>query len=326
MTTFRQIAAAACAAMCALACGAAQAQQYPNRPIRVIVPYAAGGAADITARMVTQKMGESMGVSFVVDNRGGANGGIGTDVVAKAAPDGYTILVDASGPVVVNPVLYTKVPYDPEKDLAPVSLLCSYQYVLVVRNDSPITSLKDLIAKAKEKPGALSFGSTGVGGGNHLAGVLLGLRTGTKLTHVPYKGSALALADLLGGQLSFMYDTIVTSAPHIKSGKLRPFAVSSNKRSSSLPDVPTMEEAGVKDFNISQFQGMLVPAKTDPAIIARLHDEAVKALKDPNVFKHLGPDGGNEIVGGTPAEFARQIKSDLSLYGKLIKQANVKVD
>ncbi len=323
MKTWQLIAAAACAT---LACAAAQAQNYPNKPVRVIVPYAAGGAADITARVLTQKMGESMGVSFIVDNRGGANGGIGTDVVAKAPADGYTILVDASGPVVVNPVLYAKVPYDPVKDLAPVSLLTSYQYVLVVRTDSPIASLNDLIAKAKAQPGALSFGSTGVGGGNHLAGVLLALRSHTKMTHVPYKGSALALADLLGGQLSFMYDTIVTSAPYIKAGKLRAFAVSSNKRSSSLPDVPTMEEAGVKDFNISQFQGMLVPAKTDPAIIAKLHDEAAKALKDPGVFKHLGPDGGNEIIGSTPAEFARQIKSDLANYGKLIKAADIKAE
>lgn len=325
MKTWQHITAAMCAA---LACGAAhaQAQNYPSKPVRVIVPYAAGGAADITARVVTQKMGENMGVSFVVDNHGGANGGIGTDLVAKAAPDGYTILVDASGPVVVNPVLYSKVPYDPVKDLAPVSLLTSYQYVLVVRADSPIASLNDLIAKAKAQPGTLSFGSTGVGGGNHLAGELLALLTNTKMTHVPYKGSSLALADLLGGQLSFMFDTIVTSVPHIKTGKVRAFAVSSSKRSSSLPNVPTMQEAGVKGFDIGQFQGMLVPAKTDPAIIAKLHDEAVKALKDPAVFKRLGPDGGNEIVGGTPEEFARQIKAELGMYGKLVKDANIKAE
>jgi tripartite-type tricarboxylate transporter receptor subunit TctC len=220
-------------ALCALACAGAQAQAYPNKPIRVIVPYAAGGAADITARVLAQKMGESMGVSMVVDNHGGANGGIGTDMVAKAAPDGYTLLVDASGPIVVNPVLYAKVPYDVVKDLAPVSLLTSYQYVLVVRADSPITSLNDLIAKAKAQPGTLSFGSTGVGGGNHLAGELLALLTNTKMTHVPYKGSSLALADLLGGQLSFMFDTIVTSVPHLKTGKLRAFAVSSRTSASS---------------------------------------------------------------------------------------------
>jgi tripartite-type tricarboxylate transporter receptor subunit TctC len=235
-------------------------------------------------------------------------------------------LLDASGPVVVNPVLYAKTPYDPVKDLAPVSLLTSYQYVLVVRGDSPIASLNDLIAKARASPGALSFGSTGVGGGNHLAGELLALQSGTKMTHVPYKGSALALADLLGGQLSFMFDTIVTSMPHIRMGKLRAFAVSSARRSSSLPQVPTMAESGMKNFDISQFQGLLAPARTDPAIIARLHDEAVKALKDPAVSRRLGPDGGNEIVGGTPEEFARQIQSDLALYGKLTREANIKAD
>lgn len=319
------IRALAMLALCAWT-SSAFAQAYPNRTIRVIVPYAAGGAADITARVLSQKMAESMGVSIVVDNHGGANGGIGTDMVAKAAPDGYTLLVDASGPLVVNPVLYSKVPYDPVKDLAPISVLTSYQYVLVVRTDSPITGLDDLIAKAKAQPGGITFGSTGVGGGNHLAGELLALQSGTKMTHVPYKGSALALADLLGGQLSFMFDTIVTSVPHLKAGKLRAFAVSSGKRSSSLPQVPTMQEAGMKGFDISQFQGLLAPAKTDPAIIARLRDEAVKAMKDPAVFKRLGPDGGNEIVAGTPEEFARQIQSDLALYGKLVKDAGIKAE
>jgi len=323
MKAWRKIAAGV---LCAFAAGAAQAQAYPNKPVRVIVPYAAGGAADITARVLMQKMGENMGVSFVVDNHGGANGGIGTDMVAKAAPDGYTLLVDASGPLVVNPVLYSKVPYDVVKDLAPISLLASYQYVLVVRSDSPIASLNDLIARAKAQPGSLSYGSTGVGGGNHLAGEMLALLTGTRMTHVPYKGSSLALADLLGGQLSFMFDTIVTSAPHIKTGKVRAFAVSSSKRSSSLPQVPTMAEAGVKGFDIGQFQGLLAPAKTDPAIIARLREEAVKALKDPAVAKRLGPDGGNEIIGSTPEEFAKQIKSELAMYGKLIKDANIKAE
>ena len=307
-----------------LCLGSAWAQTYPAKPIRLVVPYAAGGAADITARVLGQKMSESLGVPVVVDNKPGANGMIGTDAVAKAAPDGYTLLMDASGPLVVNPAMYTKVPYDPVKDLMPISQVTTFQYVLVVPAASPINSLAELVAAAKAKPGALSYGSTGVGGGRHLAGEMLGLMTGTKLTHVPYKGSAPALADLLGGQLSFTFDTVITSVPQVKAGKLRAYAVSGPKRSTSFPQVPTMNELGYKGFDITQFQGLLAPAKTDPAIIARLHQEVVKALKSPEVIQRLETEGGNELVGSSPIEFASQIKSDLALYKKLIKDADIK--
>lgn len=307
-----------------LCLGSAWAQTYPAKPIRLVVPYAAGGAADITARVLGQKMSESLGVPVVVDNKPGANGMIGTDAVAKAAPDGYTLLMDASGPLVVNPAMYTKVPYDPVKDLMPISQVTTFQYVLVVPAASPINSLAELVAAAKAKPGALSYGSTGVGGGGHLAGEMLGLMTGTKLTHVPYKGSAPALADLLGGQLSFTFDTVITSVPQVKAGKLRAYAVSGPKRSTSFPQVPTMNELGYKGFDITQFQGLLAPAKTDPAIIARLHQEVVKALKSPEVIQRLETEGGNELVGSSPIEFASQIKSDLALYKKLIKDADIK--
>ena len=307
-----------------LCLGSAWAQTYPAKPIRLVVPYAAGGAADITARVLGQKMSESLGVPVVVDNKPGANGMIGTDAVAKAAPDGYTLLMDASGPLVVNPAMYTKVPYDPVKDLMPISQVTTFQYVLVVPAASPINSLAELVAAAKAKPGALSYGSTGVGGGGHLAGEMLGLMTGTKLTHVPYKGSAPALADLLGGQLSFTFDTVITSVPQVKAGKLRAYAVSGPKRSTSFPQVPTMSELGYKGFDITQFQGLLAPAKTDPAIIARLHQEVVKALKSPEVIQRLETEGGNELVGSSPSEFASQIKSDLALYRKLIKDADIK--
>ena len=307
-----------------LCLGSAWAQTYPAKPIRLVVPYAAGGAADITARVLGQKMSESLGVPVVVDNKPGANGMIGTDAVAKAAPDGYTLLMDASGPLVVNPAMYTKVPYDPVKDLMPISQVTTFQYVLVVPAASPINSLAELVAAAKAKPGALSYGSTGVGGGRHLAGEMLGLMTGTKLTHVPYKGSAPALADLLGGQLSFTFDTVITSVPQVKAGKLRAYAVSGPKRSTSFPQVPTMSELGYKGFDITQFQGLLAPAKTDSATIARLHQEVVKALKSPEVIQRLETEGGNELVGSSPSEFASQIKSDLALYRKLIKDADIK--
>jgi len=304
--------------------GGTQAQTYPVKPIRLIVPYAAGGAADITARVVGQRMSEGLGVTVLVENKPGANGVIGTDFVAKALPDGYTLLMDASGPLVVNPWLNASMPYDPVKDLSPVSQVTSYQYVLVVASASQIRSLPDLVAFAKARPATLSYGSTGIGGGGHLAGELLALRTGTKLIHIPYKGNAPALADLLGGQLSFTFDTVITSVPHIKGGRLRPFAVSGLKRSGSLPQVPTMNESGFKGFEITQFQGLLAPARTDPAIIARLHQEVVATLKTPMIVQKLGTEGGNELLGSTPAEFAQQIKHDLALYQQLIREAGIK--
>src|ERR1700704_5783164 len=208
-------------ALAVVASGAAQTQDYPARPVRLVVPYAAGGNADIFGRTLAQKLGGALNQPFVVENRAGANGGIGADFVAKSAPDGYTLLVTANGPIVVNPVLYAKVPYDPVRDFAPVAQCVVYQYVLVTLAGSPIKSIADLVEAARAKPGAVSYGSTGVGGGNHLAGELLALSTGTQMTHVPYKGSAPALADLLGGQLTFMFDTVITSVPHIRSGKLR---------------------------------------------------------------------------------------------------------
>lgn len=304
----------------------AQAQPYPNKPIRLIVPYAAGGAADITARIVGQKMSQGLGVPVLVDNRGGANGNIGTDMVAKAAPDGYTVLLVASGPIVVNQALYARLPYDPLKDLAPVTELTRYQFALVVPAASPITDLPDLVRRAKAAPGTLSYGSTGIGGGGHLAGEMFARVSGTELTHVPYKGSAPALADLLGGQLSFTFDTVVTAAPQIASGKLRGFAVSGPQRASSLPQLPTMAEAGFKGFDVTQFQGIFVPAKTDPAIVERLRAEAVKALKSPEVVKRLVDDGGYEIVGSSPAEFSRLIQTEAAAYGKLVRQANIKAE
>jgi tripartite-type tricarboxylate transporter receptor subunit TctC len=303
-----------------------QAQGYPSKPIRMVVPYVAGGAADITARVVGQKMSESMGVPVLIDNRAGANGNIGTDMVAKAAPDGYTVLLVASGPIVVNPSLYGKLPYDPVKDLAPVSQIASYQYALIVPAASPLRSVADIVQAAKARPDSLSYGSTGIGGGGHLAGELFGVMTGTHSIHVPYKGAAPALADLLAGQLSFIFDTVVTTAPQLAAGKVRAFAVSGPKRAGALPQLPTMAELGYQGFDITQFQGLLVPAKTDKAIVERLHAEVVKALKQPEVIQRLGTEGGNELVGGTPAEFARQITSDLALYARLIKSANVKAE
>jgi tripartite-type tricarboxylate transporter receptor subunit TctC len=298
-------------------------QEYPSKPVRVVVPYAAGGNADIWARILAQKLTESMKQPFVVENKPGANGSIGTDFVAKSAPDGYTILAVASGPIVVNPTLYAKVGYDPLKDFAPLAQCVVYQYVLVTRSEAPYKTIQDLMSAAREKPGALSYGSTGVGGGNHLAGELFALAAGATFVHVPYKGSAPALADLLGGQLSFMFDTVITSVPQIRAGKLRAFAVSSTKRASSLPEVPTMQELGVKGFDISQWQGLLVPAGTPRPIVERLNAEIVKAMHAPDVYERIAVQGGNEIVTGSPEEFSALIKSELRQYAQLIRDAKI---
>ena len=301
----------------------ASAQDYPSKPVHVVVPYSAGGNADIFGRTLAQKLGDVFRQPFIVENRAGANGGIGTDFVAKAAPDGYTLLATANGPITVNPVLYARVPYDPVRDFAPVAQCVVYQYVLVTLAGSPIRSIADLVEAARAKPGAVSYGSTGVGGGNHLAGELLALATHTQLTHVPYKGSAPALADLLGGQLTFMFDTVITSVPQIRAGKLRAFAVSSAKRASALPEVPSMQESGIRDFDISQWQGVLAPAGTPREIVNRLNAKILKALNAPEVQERLVTQGGNEIVVGTPEDLASLIKSDLQKYAKLVRDAKI---
>jgi len=298
-------------------------KDYPDRPIKMVVPYVAGGAADITARLLAQSMSQSLNQTVIVDNKPGANGNIGAEFVAKSPADGYTLLLTASGPLVVNPVLYKKSPFDPIKDFSPISLVISYQYAVVVPTQSPIKGLTELVLEARKTPKAISYGSTGIGGGGHLAGELLALMAKVEMTHVPYKGAAPALADLLGGQLSFTFEPLVTATPLIKAGKLRAFAVSSAKRSKALPAIPTLAELGYEGYDISQFQGLLAPSGTDSLIINKLHSEVVKALKLPNVIKRLVDDGGNEIVGGSPQEFTHQIQADLKLYGKLISDAKI---
>lgn len=302
------------------------ASNYPNRTIKVIVPYVAGGAADITARVICQKLSENLGQSIVVENQPGANGMIGTAMVAKAPPDGYTLVVAASGPIVIAPALYPQMTYDPIKDLAPVSNLTVFQYAVAVRQESPIKDMKDLINLAKANPGTLSYGSTGIGGGGHLAGVRLEQVSGTKLIHVPYKGGAAIWTDLLGGQLSFTFEAVVTALPMVKSNKMRVFAVTSAKRATNLPNVPTLAELGFKDYDISQFQGMFAPGKTDPMIIQKLQTEIAKVVKNPEVIKRLVNDGGNELIGNTPEEFSAQIKSELAMYSKLIKENSIRAE
>ena len=310
------------------ACGTAAqkidpAEKYPVRPIRLICPYVPGGGADIFSRTVAQKLAEALGQSVVVDNRPGANGGIGTELVAKATPDGYTLLLANSGPMTVNPVLYKKVAYNPVKDFAPISQGAIYFYVLVVQPSFPGTNFNDFIAQLKAKPKQMTYGSTGIGGGNHLSGELFNLMTGTRSIHVPYTGSAAALAALLGGQLNYMFDTVITAVPHIRAGRLRAFGVTASSRAVSLPDVPTLDALGLKGFELTQWQAIAAPAGTPKPIVDLLYREIVEALKKPDVMDRLATQGGSELVGNTPEEFAQAIKNDLAKYAKLVKAAGI---
>jgi tripartite-type tricarboxylate transporter receptor subunit TctC len=315
-------------ALGAIGLGSAQAQNspYPNRPIKMVVPYPAGGNADITGRVIAKKMSALLNSPVIVENRSGANGMIGTDAVVRSAPDGYTLLMAASGPIVINPVLYAKVPYDPVKDLLPISQVLSFQYVLVVSAASSINTLNDAVLQGKAQPGKLSFGSTGIGGGGHLAGEMFSMLSGAQFNHVPYKGSAPALVDLLGGQLAFTFDTVLTASPLIQEKRLKAFAVSGSQRARSLPAIPTMQEAGFKDFDITQFVGLFAPAGTDPAMIERLNQSTNQALQDAEVIETLQTKGGNDLVGNSSAEFAALIKRELTMYGALIKRANIKAE
>ena len=304
--------------------GAVSAQNYPNRPIRFIVPYAAGGAGDIYARVMGQKLGEAFSQQVVIDNRPGANGIIGTDMVAKAPPDGYTIVMANSAPFVLNPSLYKKLPYDPVKDFAPVSQGTYYAYVLIVHPSVAAKNVQELVALAKTKP--MSYGSSGTGSANHLAGEFLASMTSIKLAHVPYKGSAMALADVLGGQIPFMFDTPITTLPQLKAGKVRPLAFSGKRRAPQLPDVATMEELGFKGFEVSSWQAIITTGGTPKPVVDRLYQESAKALKMPDVIERLATQGGNELVGSTPEQFSKLIREEITKYAKIIRDAGIRVE
>jgi tripartite-type tricarboxylate transporter receptor subunit TctC len=304
--------------------GVTGAQTFPNRPIRFIVPYVAGGAGDIFARVIGQKYGEAFNQQVVIDNRPGANGIIGTDMVAQAPPDGYTIVMANSAPFVLNPSLYKRLPYDAVKDFAPVSQGTYYAYILIVNPSVPAKSVQELISYARTHN--VSYGSTGTGGANHLAGEFLAAMTGVKLTHVPYKGSAAALVDVLGGQVPMMFDTPITTLPQLRAGKVRALAFSGKRRVPQLPDVATMEELGYKGFEVSSWQGVIAPGGTPKAVVDRLYQETAKALKMPDVIERLATQGGNELVGSTPDQYAKLIKDEIAKYAKIINEAGIKIE
>ena len=313
-----------CLALLFAGANSAIAQTYPNRPIRFIVPYAAGGSGDIFARVIGAKLGEAFKEQVVIDNRPGANAIIGTDMVAKAPPDGHTLVMANSAPFVVNPGLYKKLPYDPVKDFAPVSQGTYYGYVLIVHPSVAAKSVQELVALAKTKP--LSYGTAGAGSANHLAGEFLAAMTSIKLTPVPYKGSVVALADVMGGQIPMMFDTPITTLPQLKMGKVRALAFSGKRRMQQIAEVATMEELGYKGFEVSSWQGVITTAGSPKVAVDRLHQETVKALKMPDVIERLATQGGNELVGSTPAEYAQLIKDEIVKYAKIIKEAGIKVE
>ncbi|HSF20665.1 MAG TPA: tripartite tricarboxylate transporter substrate binding protein [Burkholderiales bacterium] len=314
--------AIALVALSALAAETVIAQQYPARPIRLIVPFPPGGGTDITARAVAQKLSESWGQTVVVDNRPGANGTIGVDIAAKSAPDGHTLTMISSSHA-VNTSLYTRQPYDLLKDLTPITQATSQPYVLVINPSVPAKSVKELVGVAKAKPGALNYGSSGTGGISHLAGALLGSLTGTSLVHIPYKGGAPATIDVISGQIQIMFGTLLLNGPHIKAGRLRVLAVTTPQRWPGTPDLPTMQEAGVPGFVITQWYGLLAPAKTPQPTVAKLSKEIARILHQPDVKEKLAADGA-DAVGNTPEQFGAHIQSETAKYGKLIKQIGLK--
>ena len=304
---------------------AASASDYPSKPIKFVVPYPPGGPTDAMARLIQTPLQARLGTPVVIENRGGAGGNIGTDFVAKAPADGHTIVLAASGPMAVNSTLYRSMPFDPLKDLAPVIQISAYPLVLEVHPSVPAKNLKEFLALAKTSPADLGFASAGNGTPQHLAGELFNTATGLKLQHIPYKGAGPALVDVMGGHVKVMFDILGSSVQYIKTGKLRPLAVTTAARSPALPDVPTMAEAGLPGYEISGWHGIAAPAATPRPVIAQLNKALNEIFADPE-FRKRWEELGTPIVGGTPEAFGTLVKSETVKLGKLVKDAGVTVD
>ncbi len=309
--------------LCAMS-WAANAQQYPNKPIRIIVAYTPAGATDILARAVGQKMSETFGQPVVIENRPGANGNIGTDVAAKATPDGHTLLMVTAGTHGINPSLYRKLPWDAVKDFAPVSLVAMVPNIFVVNNSVPAKSIKEFIAYLKASPNKFNYGSPGNGSTAHLSMELFKTMTGTNMQHIPYKGSAGVLTDVMGGQILATMDNMPPYLPQVKAGKIRALAVSTPKRSPAVPDVPTVAEAGVAGYSSGAWFGLVAPAGTPKPIVEKLATETQRILKLPDVNERLSALGA-EPVGDSPTQFAAHITSEIAKWAKVIKDANVEL-
>lgn len=298
------------------------AQPWPTRPLTIVVTYPPGGGADLMARLIAPGLGRELGQTVIVENRPGAGGQIGASYVAKAAPDGYTLMVDASS-YAVNPSLYPRLPYDPAKAFRAVGVLARYPNVLVANPAFPATNVKDVLALAKQKPGTVAFASSGNGSAQHLSGVLFEQRASVDLLHVPYKGGGPAMTDVIAGQVPLFFANVASSLQHIKAGKLRPLVVTSHTRTSALPNVPTMQEAGVAGYEVYEWNAAFLPATTPEAVVARLSDALQKVMGSPEIRQRVAELGG-EVVAAPPAEAARYIDTQTRLWAKVIKDGNVK--
>ena len=317
--------ALAAAAMLASGMPAAMAQDsFPSKPINIIVPFSAGGTTDILARIVGQALTVELGQSVIIENRPGAGGNIGGQAAARAAADGYTLFMGTVGTHAINAALYAKMPFDPIKDFAPLTRVANVPNLLVAHPKQPFTTVKELIAYTKANPGVVNFGSSGSGSSIHLSGELFKSMTQLDMVHVPYKGSAPAVTDLLGNQISIMFDNMPSAIQHVRSGKLRPIAVTTAKRSPELPDVPTVAEAGVPGYEATSWFGLWAPVKTPADIQTKLHAAIAKVLKDPAVAKKIGEQGG-EVVIDTPAQFDAFIKAEAAKWGKVVKESGAQV-
>ncbi len=303
---------------------AALADSYPERPIKFVVPYPPGGGTDVVARIVQPRLQAVLGQSIVIENKGGAGGSLGTDIVSKAAPDGYTVLFTLSSHT-INPAIFPKLPYDTLKDFEPVGTVASLPQLLAANPGVPVRTVADVVAQAKAAPDKFSFASVGNGSPGHLAGELMVLRTGAQMVHIPYRGGGPAVTDVMGGQVPLLWVSIPAAAQQVKAGKLRALAVSTLKRSPAFPDVPTMQEAGVADFEVDSWYAMLVPAKTPRAVIDKLNKALNTVLAEPAVRNQLLEQGA-DAVGGTPEALGKVIAAELPKWAKLAKDANIKAD
>jgi tripartite-type tricarboxylate transporter receptor subunit TctC len=304
----------------------AHAQSWPSRPIQLVVPYAAGGPLDLSARLVAAKLQEGLGQPVVVENRVGAGGNIGADYVAKSAPDGHTLVIGAIATHAINPALYPKLPYDPIRDFRHVALLIQVPNVLVVNNDLPVRSVSELIEFAKRNPGKLDFASGSTGSTGHLAGELFKQLTGTYMVHIPYKGSAPATADLLAGRVHLMFDNLAGALPNIRAGRVRALAVTTAARSSFLKDAPTLEETGLKGFDLTTWWGVMAPGKTPDAVVERLAAEIGKAMQQPDLRERFAAMGSDGPKVRTPAEFTAFVQRELQTYAGLVKRSGATVE
>lgn len=303
----------------------AQVANYPDRPIRLIVPFPPGGGNDILARAVGQRLGESIGQQVIVDNRGGAGGLIGNSIAATSAPDGYTLLLASMGGLAHNPALRPNLPYNPVRDFASISMLATSPFILVVNPGVPARTLQELLALAKAKPGTLNYGSAGVASSLHMTGEYFKHATGANITHVAYKGTGPAIVDLLGGQVQLVFSTMPPALPHVKTGKLRALAVTGAKRAKAAPDVPTAMEAGAPGFEVENWQGIVVPAKTPAALIARLNKEVLNVLAAPAMIEVLSAQG-LDPAPGAPAQFDKLIRVEIDKWRKVVQAAGIKVE